>query len=277
MSTRQHVCDDAEHCLMCANTERLDREAAAQEAQTLFQQQSRPLHNETPEQRHMRLADTRERYSTAHRIWWKIKEKFKGRVPTDVNWHDVTAPYAKGQEVAQSFEALPSNPNDPAVRRAYRRLVAVAEEQYVFLTEELHIEVEYVNDPEPYLSATEQFIDVTTNGHLSIATINIWPDSYHPLLTNDRGGEYDMFRAVHDAIGHVATGTGFDRHGEYISWVFHALLCGDDEACAAISTELHGENSYLWNRGVPAPHKAALLPAHLRDPHVDLARIRTNQ
>src|SRR5262249_43203085 len=87
-------------------------------------------------------------------------------------------------------------------------------------------------------------------------------DRAHPLLDGAVGGAYQRFRAVHDLVGHVATGFGFDPDGEYSAWlVQRASYTG--LARWAAKTELHAEISALWATGQFADHKAVLLG----DPH----------
>ena len=266
---RQHVCPEGDGCPVCVSNATTERTAAAMEADTLFQRLSRVVEDETPEERHWRIADTREQYEASHMIWGALKGRFHDLMPTGIDWSRVTVAFEKGLVVGRAYEAMTHNPFDPEVIAAYEALMEIIDLQYEFLVGVLGINVDYVDPAEPYDSATAQAIDVIENRHLSIATISIWEESYHPMLGNERGGSYDRFRAVHDAFGHVATGSGFDRHGEYVSWLFHAMLCGESGACAAISTELHGANSYLWTTGQVATFKAGLLPNDLRDPHRD--------
>ena len=67
---------------------------------------------------------------------------------------------------------------------------------------------------------------------------------------------------VHDIAGHALLGLGFDRDGEYATW-----LAEDAQyrglACWALATELHGEHSVYWTTGEPAEHKGFLLPPEL--------------
>src|SRR5262249_34876840 len=96
------------------------------------------------------------------------------------------------------------------------------------------------------------------------------PDRRHPLMSNERGGSYDRFRAVHDAVGHGRLGVGFDRDGEYTAWLaqerFHTPL-----ARRALATELHGQHSVRWTTGQMAAPKAFLLDEAL------LRRARTEE
>jgi hypothetical protein len=99
---------------------------------------------------------------------------------------------------------------------------------------------------------------------LEVASVAGRPERHHPLLGSELGGCYDRFRAVHDLLGHVESGHGFDRDGEYAAWLLqHRLHTG--LARWALATELHGENSVLWTTGEFAEHKATLLdPGLLR-------------
>ena len=104
--------------------------------------------------------------------------------------------------------------------------------------------------------------DIRDNSHLSV--LSTATTGGHPLLTNDQN---DMFRAVHDAFGHAATGRGFDPHGEEAAFRSHYAMFSPD-AQPAMATETRGQNSAL-NYGGPggtplegfAPQKIALLPS----------------
>jgi hypothetical protein len=196
--------------------------------------------------------------------------------PNVDDWTTIKAPYDRLTETADDFEKLSSNPDDPETRKAYKDLVDQTNDQWHLLTDPpdqggLGVEVEFVTrrdiidrglDPKglnPYQSADEQADDVRDNHHLMIASLSDWPKAHHPVLDSSLGGEYDTFRAVHDAFGHTATGADFSRHGEYQAWLHHSSMFTGDARRAA-STELTGENSFLVTRHRPAPHKAALLP-----------------
>jgi hypothetical protein len=63
---------------------------------------------------------------------------------------------------------------------------------------------------------------------------------------------------VHDFVGHVATGFGFDKDGEYSAWLIQRASYTGLARWAA-RTELHAEISALWTTGQVADHKAVLL------------------
>lgn len=244
-------------------TETLDRQSAALARNTLSQQLGRTHDGESQEDKAMRVFLDREKPTPFPELvdlaaYWRSRKDLPS---PELPWQAIFVPWARTRTTAHVFAALPSDPTNPVVREAYDELARQVDEQLTLL-HALGLTVDYVSDPEPYVTSCEQATDVCNNGHLSIATIACWPEAYHPVLGNDRGGTYDRFRAVHDTFGHVAIGTGFDRHGEFAAWLHHASMFFGSAQLAA-TTELHGENSVLAATGVPAQHKATLLPRRL--------------
>ncbi len=119
----------------------------------------------------------------------------------------------------------------------------------------------------PYRDADELIASVSATRTLEVTTSPA--DRAHPLLSGEAGGAYYRFRAVHDRIGHVATGYGFDRDGEYSAWLVQRTLYTGLARWAA-ATELHGEISALWATGQVAEHKAVLLDRDLLERHSGL-------
>ena len=110
----------------------------------------------------------------------------------------------------------------------------------------------------PYSSDQEMISAVRRTRVLEIATVSGDRERPHPMMDTALGGSYDKFRAVHDAIGHIATGLGFETHEEIAAWKtqdkwYRGL------ARLALCTELYGETCVRWISGHPAPHRAALL------------------
>jgi hypothetical protein len=111
---------------------------------------------------------------------------------------------------------------------------------------------------EPYRDAAELIASVTELRTLEVTTVAVDSGRRHPLMSNACGGQYDRFRAVHDALGHGRLRLGFDRDGEFAVWRaqerFHSRL-----ARRALGTELHGQHSVRWTTGEIAAPKAVLL------------------
>jgi hypothetical protein len=166
------------------------------------------------------------------------------------------------QAVADCFIAARTSA-DPLVALAYQQLEAQTDRQFAALTDPqgpYRITVVGTGQAVPYRDATELIAAVLTSRTLEVTTSAA--DRAHPLLGGEVGGAYYRFRAVHDLIGHVATGYGFDRDGEYSAWLVQRDLYSGLARWAA-ATELHGEISALWTTGQFAEHKAVLLDPSL--------------
>jgi hypothetical protein len=152
---------------------------------------------------------------------------------------------------------------DPLVGMAYRQLEMQTDQQFAALTDprgRYRITVVSTSQATPYSDAGELIASVLTSRTLEVTTSRA--DRPHPLLGGEAGSAYYRFRAVHDLVGHVATGYGFDADGEYSAWLVQRKLYAGLARWAA-ATELHGEISALWTTRQFAEHKAVLLDPHL--------------
>lgn len=172
---------------------------------------------------------------------------------TRVDYRKVSADKERASRIADFYDELPVD--DPAAHEAYDQLAIEIDEQYTFLTEELGVQVEFVDD-DPYKNSFEMMDDVENNNRLRVLrTSSTEP---HPYLTNEQN---DKFRAVHDYFGHAATGRGFAQDGEEAAWISHSLMFGD-KARSALTTETRGQNSWYNTRQQGfAVQKVALLPS----------------
>ena len=155
---------------------------------------------------------------------------------------------------------------DPLVGMAYRQLAMQTDQQFAALTDPqglYRITVVSTSQATPYSDAGELVASVLTSRTLEVTTSRA--DRPHPLLGGEAGSAYYRFRAVHDLVGHVATGYGFDADGEYSAWLVQRNLYAGLARWAA-ATELHGEISALWTTRQFAEHKAVLLDPHLLGP-----------
>ena len=169
------------------------------------------------------------------------------------------------REVAARFDAATSRPGDPAVQRAYSALEADTNRAFAMLTggaSRAPFRVVFTSCREPYVSDRELIDAVRQTRLLEVVTAAIERDRPHPVLGNEKGGAYDRFRAVHDLVGHVLFGFGFDRNGEFAAWQVQELMYSPT-ARLALATELHAEHSVRWTTGIVAEHKAVLLPVEV--------------
>jgi len=159
---------------------------------------------------------------------------------------------------------------DPLTRAAYARLAAESDRMFGLITSPDQpdpVRVRYTTCPDPYRDARELIASVTDDRLLEVTTVAADPHRRHPVMDSTRGGAYDRFRAVHDILGHAGLDRGFDRHGEFATWLhqerYHTPL-----ARRALATELHGQHSVYWTTGHMAEPKAVLLdPELLRRSH----------
>jgi hypothetical protein len=166
------------------------------------------------------------------------------------------------EAIAQCFISARTRA-DPLVALAYQQLEAQTDRQFRALTDphgRYRITVVGTGELTPYSDAAQLIASVLSSRILEVTTSAA--DRSHPLLGGEVGGAYYRFRAVHDLVGHVATGFGFDRDGEYSAWLVQRSRYTGLARWAA-ATELHGEISALWTTREFPEHKAVLLDPHL--------------
>ncbi|MFI5912361.1 hypothetical protein [Dactylosporangium sp. NPDC051541] len=173
----------------------------------------------------------------------------------------VTSDARTGRRIAAAYLAGPVA--DPAAVPSYRALRAETAAQFEFLTRPrarggLGVDVR-VEPADPYPDAVAMMADLLDRGRLRVYSTAAGGNP-HPYLSAD---DNDMFRAVHDAFGHAATGRGFDRHGEEAAWRKHATMYSP-LARPAMTTETRGQTcTFIYHfQGARFPEqKMFLLPA----------------
>lgn len=177
----------------------------------------------------------------------RVKDEFLPPPP-----QQVTVDPAFAGRLADAYEAMPHNPADPAVQKAYAALKSETLAQFDFMAEK-GVKVEpWAGKGEPYKSSAHMRQDVRENNHLWFLTTDATGlPKDHPLAApagRKVGGKdlvfNDVFRAVHDYFGHAAEGNKFGPRGEEVAWQFHARMYSDD-AIPALTTETRGQNSWV--------------------------------
>lgn len=172
----------------------------------------------------------------------------------------VIAPHEQ-ERLAREYEAAPVH--DEGALPAFHAMHREVQHQFDYLTRPqrrggLGISVE-VTQHDPYHNAGEMMRDISENRRLQV--LSTQSTGGHPVF-GDEGN--DMFRAVHDAFGHAATGRGFDRHGEEAAYQSHARMFSNPLARQALATETRGQNAHLIRRGYFSDQKTAVLPTGTR-------------
>lgn len=202
--------------------------------------------------------------------WRDTYLKARGIESAKVDYKNIdVSPLAN--DIAKAYDKLVSNPSDPDVIAAYQKLATEVEDQYKYLTEDLGIKVEYIQDGDAYMKLNAKGVlvpdpaammrDVIDNKTLKVrGSAQDFALDPHPILSVQAN---DMFRAVHDFFGHAGSGRGFMADGEEAAWVAHSQMFSP-LARRAMTTETRGQNSYYNffdpERKAFAPQKAALLP-----------------
>lgn len=173
---------------------------------------------------------------------------------------------AQGARIAQAFESMQHNPDDPAVRASYEALAkeTMAQWQAIKAT---GLKVDWIKpgQADPYADTPRSAErDVSENNHWwgfptdegfgSDPTLKS-----NPLLQDSGeiiGGRHalvnDVFRITHDMFGHIKEGNGFSPSGEDNAWRSHYAMYSP-AARPAMTTETRGQSSWV-NYG---PHGAA--------------------
>ena len=157
------------------------------------------------------------------------------------------------QRIAREYNALPEF--DRAAIPSFQAMKEETGRQFDFLTgrKGLGIDVE-ISREDPYSGPQAARNDVVQNNRLKVLSTK--ETGGHPFFSDD---DNDMFRAVHDAFGHLATGRGFDRHGEEAAWTAHSRMY-TPAARPAMTSETRGQNSaFIASGGTFPPQKVALL------------------
>jgi hypothetical protein len=181
-----------------------------------------------------------------------------------VDFSKVIADEERGRAIASAYDAAPMY--ESAAIPAYRAFIEETVRQFEFLTRATHdgglgVTV-IVWSRDPYPGPAAMMTELRDRRRLRIYSTATCGNP-HPYLSDHQN---DMFRAVHDAFGHAATGCGFDPNGEEAAWLAHSYLYSP-LARRALTTETRGQqNAMLYGQGGFPPQKLCLLPVEFSEP-----------
>jgi hypothetical protein len=172
----------------------------------------------------------------------------------------------RAARIAQAYDEMEHNPQDPAVKEAYDDLIRQTRDQYDFLVDAGYEFTFFDSETDPYDgNPWNAMRDLRNNQRMAVygtydgyGTEGITDGDVddNPLLVDtglrwkDQNGVdqvvtgNDLFRAVHDAFGHGIEGAGFRARGEENAWQAHARLF-TGPGLAALTSETRGQNSWL--------------------------------
>src|SRR6185369_2800966 len=176
----------------------------------------------------------------------------------------------RAARIADAYDHEKNDPKDPAVKASYEALAKEVLGQWEAV-KKTGLKVDWVQpgQKDPYaLSPRLAAMDVSENNHwwgfpTDLGYGNKTDKSNDKAETNPMlrpTGEVidgrhvvvnDVFRIVHDMMGHLKEGNGFRAEGEENAWRSHASMYSD-LARKAMTSETRGQNSWV-NYG---PHGA---------------------
>jgi GNAT superfamily N-acetyltransferase len=185
---------------------------------------------------------------------------------------------ARATRIADAYEQMKHDPDDPAVKASYDALAKEVLAQWQVVKDTgLKIDWMKPDQPDPYAKSLRMAaMDVTRNNHLWVfpteqgfgsgdAASTIAEQASNPMLRDTGevvGGHKmlvnDVFRIVHDYFGHFKEGVGFRADGEDNAWRSHASMFSD-AAMPALTSETRGQNSWV-NFGPSAAHNKTASP-----------------
>ena len=179
------------------------------------------------------------------------------------------------KRIADHYEAEKDNPNAPEVKKAYTSLANETVNQWKAFEKAGYTATPWTGEGQPYANSAEMMQDVRDNKHLYYFTteggfgetgISDQMREENPMLApsgvNFNGAENvpvnDVFRVVHDIVGHGANGYEFGPKGEFNAYLEHSRMFSD-AAKPALAGETLAQNSWV-NYGPHLRDEAGNLP-----------------
>lgn len=171
----------------------------------------------------------------------------------------------RSKRIADAYEAMRHDPQNPQVKEAYENLIIQTMAQYRALEAAGYKFWLFDDKTDPYDSKPWVAMrDLRANKSMGVySTVSGFGTSDFDPATNpllaDTGLQWpsgspngplvrvlanDLFRAVHDAFGHGLEGAGFRAQGEENAWQAHVRLF-TGTAIHALTSETRGQNSWL--------------------------------
>jgi hypothetical protein len=193
----------------------------------------------------------------------RVSKDYVSRVGIEYKPHDrtvaVDVPLSK--RIADFYESAVDAPDAPEVKKAYQALANETVEQWKSFQQEGYTAEPWTKPGQPYANSKEMLADVTQNKHLyyfkteegyGSAGITDAMRASNPMLAASGvsfGPEKnvpvnDVFRVVHDIVGHGARGYEFGPKGEFNAYLEHSRMFSPD-AKPALAAETLAQNSWV--------------------------------
>ena len=160
-------------------------------------------------------------------------------------WEMIRPDERFAQFCADTHENSQHTPSEFRTLESYRALIAEIGEQFHLFLRSGYTFSMWPSDGQPYRNSQEMAADVRNKRRLFVYPTNgMSPD--HPLAQLAMAGWSwnDVFRAVHDLVGHAATGFQFGPVGEENAYRFHATV-HSSAAISALAVETRLQNCWV--------------------------------
>ena len=160
-------------------------------------------------------------------------------------WEMIRPDERFAQFCADAHERAQHAPVEFRTLESYRALISEIEEQFQLFLRSGYTFSMCRGDGQPYRNSQAMGADVRSKRRLFVyPTSGMSPD--HPLAQMAMEGWLwnDVFRAVHDLVGHAATGFQFGPVGEENAYRFHATV-HSAAAIPALAAETRLQNSWV--------------------------------
>ncbi len=160
-------------------------------------------------------------------------------------WEMIRPDERFAQFCADAHEHARHTPLEFRTLESYRTLIAEIGEQFELFLESGYTFLIWRRDGQPYRNSQAMGADVRNKHRLFVyPTTGMSPD--HPLAQMAMAGWSwnDVFRAVHDLVGHAATGFQFGPVGEENAYRFHATV-HSTAAISALTAETRLQNCWV--------------------------------
>lgn len=169
----------------------------------------------------------------------------------------------RATRVAGEYDKMKDDPRNPAVKASYNALAKETLSQWDAI-KKTGLKVEWLKpgQTDPYAASPRlAAMDVSMNNHwwgfpTDMGYGNVFEKSNSSMKTNPMlrpTGEVidgrpvvvnDVFRIVHDMMGHLKEGNGFRAEGEENAWRSHSAMYSE-LARKAMTSETRGQNSWV--------------------------------
>jgi hypothetical protein len=192
------------------------------------------------------------------------------------------------KRIADFYDAAVDSPTAPEVRKAYQALANETVEQWKAFEKAGYTAEPWTGEGQPYADSAEMMADVKNNKHLFYFKTEdgfgsgITPEmrATNPMLAQS-GVTFgsaqnvpvnDVFRVVHDLVGHGAHGYEFGPKGEFNAYLEHSRMFSND-AKPALAAETLAQNSWV-NYGPHLRRTDGTLPKKGEDGFVPISQRR---